>query len=168
MKKIILVILVLISLYILSNNEVGITKDAIRFRVIANSNSSKDVIMKEKVVNELSSILFKENNSIDETRENIINNIKNIENKIDKVFINNDYDMDYNISYGNNYFPKKTYNNQTFDEGYYESLVIEIGESKGNNYWCVLYPPLCMVDDNFDNNEVNYSFKLFEIIRNLF
>ena len=75
--------------------------------------------------------------------------------------------MTYNISYGLNHFPKKEYNGQVFSEGDYESLVIEIGEAKGNNYFCILYPPLCMIDED-KTDEVKYDFKIVELLKKLF
>lgn len=168
MKKILIIILALLMVIIISKKEYNLTEDAIRFRVIANSNSSKDILIKQIVVNELSKILFKKNNNIEDMREEIINNIENIQDTIDTIFIKNNYNLPYNINYGLNYFPEKEYNGKKFKEGNYESLVIEIGESKGNNYWCILYPPLCMVDDNFDNKEIKYKFKVAEILEKLF
>ena len=77
MKKIVLIILIILCSYIFLSKEEHITSDSIRFRVISNSNSSIDLLMKEKVVYELSNILFKKNN-ISDTRSNIINNLSNI------------------------------------------------------------------------------------------
>ena len=168
MKKIFLGLFIILVIIFLSDNQNNLTEDAIRFRVIANSNSSTDIIMKMKVVNVLSKTLFKKEDNIEMTRENIINNIENIQNDINQVFTENNYNMNYNISYGMNHFPKKKYNNQIFKEGEYESLVIEIGEGNGNNYWCILYPPLCMIDENLDDEEVKYDFKLIKVIKNLF
>ncbi len=168
MKKIFLIILVILTLLVISKNNYNLTKDAIRFRVIANSNSAKDILMKEKIVNSLSNILFKDQNNKEDTKNYIINNISNVEKNIDNLFEENNYDMKYNINYGLNYFPEKVYNGIKFDEGNYESLVIEIGNAKGNNYWCILYPPLCMIDDNFDNEKVKYKFKVVELLKNLF
>lgn len=167
MKKIILIILVVICFIVLSNNEVNITEDAIRFRVIANSNASNDIIMKEKVVQELSKTLFKKASNKDDAREEILSNIETVQEQIDNLFSINNYNKNYNISYGYNYFPEKKYKGQKFEEGNYESLVIEIGEGKGNNYWCVLYPPLCMVDDNFDD-DVEYNLKIVELFKKIF
>lgn len=168
MKKIFLIILVILTLLVISKNNYNLTKDAIRFRVIANSNSAKDILMKEKIVNSLSNILFKNQNNKEDTKNYIINNISNVEKNIDNLFEENNYDMKYNINYGLNYFPEKVYNGIKFDEGNYESLVIEIGNAKGNNYWCILYPPLCMIDDNFDNEKVKYKIKVVELLKNLF
>ena len=167
MKKIILIISIILVIILLSNNNYNVTNDMIRFRVIANSNNSEDIIMKEKVVKTLSNLLFKNNDSIEDTRNNVISNINNIETKIDKLFKKNKYDMTYNISYGLNHFPKKEYNGQVFSEGDYESLVIEIGEAKGNNYFCILYPPLCMIDED-KTGEVKYDFKIVELLKKLF
>ena len=167
MKKIILIISIILVIILLSNNNYNVTNDMIRFRVIANSNKSEDIIMKEKVVKTLSNLLFKNNDSIEDTRNNVISNINNIETKIDKLFKKNKYDMTYNISYGLNHFPKKEYNGQVFSEGDYESLVIEIGEAKGNNYFCILYPPLCMIDED-KTGEVKYDFKIVELLKKLF
>ena len=167
MKKIILIISIILVIILLSNNNYNVTNDMIRFRVIANSNKSEDIIMKEKVVKTLSNLLFKNNDSIEDTRNNVISNINNIETKIDKLFKKNKYDMTYNISYGLNHFPKKEYNGQVFSEGDYESLVIEIGEAKGNNYFCILYPPLCMIDED-KTDEVKYDFKIVELLKKLF
>jgi stage II sporulation protein R len=167
MKKIFLLVGIILIIMYLGNNKYNLTKDSIRFRVIANSNSSKDILMKEKVVSELSGLLFNKSDSIYETRENIIYNLKNIEDRIEILFKNNNYNLNYNISYGMNYFPKKEYKGQVFEEGNYESIVVEIGEAKGNNYFCILYPPLCMIDyENKDN--IKYGFKVVDIIKNLF
>ncbi len=168
MKKILIVLVIVMVLFLVKNNY-NVTEDAIRFRVIANSNNPKDIIMKEKVVNELSDIIFKKNNNKEETRNNIIKNLNEIEKKVDNLFKINNYNINYNIMYGLNYFPEKKLSNKTYPAGEYESLVIEIGEAKGNNYWCILYPPLCTIDEDIDKSEkIEYKFKIIELINNLF
>lgn len=167
MKKIILVLLLIIGLYLFSEDNTRISDDSIRFRVIANSNSEEDIKMKELVVKELSGTLFKEN-SLEGTRSNIISNISQIEKRIDKVFDNNNYDKTYNVIYGMNEFPEKVYNGVVYEKGLYESLVVEIGDGSGNNYWCFLYPSLCLVDYENGDEEVEYKSKIVEIIDKLF
>ena len=54
-----------------------------------------------------------------------------------------------------------------FEAGEYESLVVEIGEAKGNNYWCILYPPLCMVDYEKDE-KIEYKSKIYEVLSKWF
>lgn len=167
MKKILIVLLLLFGLYLFSKDDSRISDDSIRFRVIANSNSEEDIKMKELVVKELSSTLFKEN-SLEGTRSNIISNISQIEKRIDRVFDNNNYDKTYNVIYGMNEFPEKVYNGVVYEKGLYESLVVEIGDGNGNNYWCFLYPSLCLLDYKNGEEEVEYKSKIAEIIDKLF
>ena len=166
MKKLLIIILFIIGV-ILFNIENYSNDDAIRFRVISNSNSSKDILMKEMVVNKISKYVFNDYNDKEITRNNIINNISTIEEEIERLFNNNNYNMNFEVNYGMNYFPVKKYNGITYKDGEYESLVVTVGEAKGNNYWCILYPPLCMIDDNFDE-EIKYDFKILEFFKKLF
>ncbi len=120
-------------MYLINYDEYNITEDAVRFRVIANSNSVLDIAMKEKVVNKLSKLLFKNYQSEEELNKNIYDNLDNISKEIDILFKNNNYDMNYNILYGINDFPKKDFMGMHFVAGNYISLVIDIGEAIGNN-----------------------------------
>lgn len=167
MKKILIILLFIFGLYLFSKDDSRISDDSIRFRVIANSNSEEDIKMKELVVKELSSTLFKEN-SLEGTRSNIISNISQIEKRIDRVFDNNNYDKTYNVIYGMNEFPEKVYNGVVYEKGLYESLVVEIGDGSGNNYWCFLYPSLCLLDYKNGEEEVEYKSKIAEIIDKIF
>lgn len=167
MKKIIYGILIIVMILAVSKPRYDLSGDMVRFRVISNSNSSKDILIKEQVVNELSTLLFKDANDINETRNNVVNNLDKINNSIDKIFNENNYNLKYKVKYGMNYFPSKEYNDIRFEAGNYESLVVEIGEAKGNNYWCILYPPLCMVDYEKDT-KIEYKSKIMEILSNLF
>ena len=174
MRKIILIILAIISIYTISNvvkaEELVIPDTAIRLRVIPNSNSTFDQNMKQKVKTYLEDnvyTMFSNVNSIEEARETINKQLPNIETDIKNIFIKNNYDMNFKINYGLNYFPEKTYKNITYKEGYYESLVVEIGEGKGDNWWCVLFPTICLLDKNVDD-DVEYKLKVVELIEKIF
>ena len=54
-----------------------------------------------------------------------------------------------NVKINNEYFPSRTYENTTLESGYYDAVIIELGEAKGDNWWCVMYPPLCFVNKNY-------------------
>ena len=161
MKKAIFV-LFLLSIRATSFNKSDnyiIPDSAIRFRVVANSNSIDDqlqkAIVKEKLSNELKTII-KNSDSIQGAREIINNNISKIEKIVSQEA------KDYNINYGLNYFPKKEYKNVIYPAGNYESLVITIGKGLGNNWWCVLYPPLCFIEEeNKSNDYALYVKELF-------
>ena len=160
MKKVIIGLFILSIIYIYTNRgDVIIPNESIRFRIIANSNSLEDQLFKNNIKNELKDEVIPNilSNSINNTRDNIINNISLIEDSLNK------YDIKYNINYGNNYFPNKIYNGVKYKEGYYESLVITLGDGVGDNFWCVLYPPLCLVEENEYNN-IEYKSIIGEIL----
>lgn len=167
MKKTLFIILTIIGLilFMQSYSPTPISNDSIRFRIVANSNDTADQAIKMNIKKDLEENLFtkvSKSTSIEETRKLIRENENLIRKILDK------YEIDYNISYGNNYFPSKEYKGITYDSGTYESLVINLGESKGNNWWCVLYPPLCMLETDGDNyDDVEYKFYIEEIISKL-
>ena len=120
MRKIILIILAIISIYTISNvvkaEELVIPDTAIRLRVIPNSNSTFDQNMKQKVKTYLEDnvyTMFSNVNSIEGAREIINKQLPNIESDIKNIFIENNYDMNFKINYGLNYFPEKSYKNIT-------------------------------------------------------
>ena len=71
---------------------------------------------------------------------------------------------DYQLNYGRNYFPKKVYKGVIYEEGEYDSLVITLGKGLGENWWCVLYPPLCLIDDNNTTSDVEYRSLVMDLI----
>lgn len=174
MKKIILIILTLVIMSLIYNETkaetIIIPSTAIRLRVIPNSNSYLDQNMKNKVkkyLEENTYQLLKDTDNIEEARNLITKNIPIIEDNIDNLFAQNNYDMDYEINYGYNYFPDKEYRGIKYDEGYYESIVISIGKAEGDNWWCVLFPNLCLVDLN-EKDDVEYRSWVSEIINKIF
>jgi stage II sporulation protein R len=164
MKKVIPVLFFLVLILVNKNNndEYIIPSDAIRFRVIANSNTFEDQATKVEIKNNIETILKNDLITVNtkEEAKTVLNNaIPDI-----KEMINN-YDTTYKINYGNNYFPKKTYKGVTYEEGYYESLVITLGSGMGDNWWCLMYPPLCLMETEEENlSDANYQ--LF--IKNVF
>ena len=174
MKKIIIIIILLTILTLIykeqKNNEVIIPDAAIRLRVIPNSNSILDQKMKLKVKDYLEEEVYqktKDISTIEEARDILQNSVPSIEENVDNIFVKNDYNMDYTVSYGKNYFPKKEYRGIKYKEGYYESLVIKIGEGEGDNWWCVLFPNLCLIDLK-EESDTEYKFWIIETINKIF
>lgn len=170
MKKILILIFVGLILFILIDKEkmIVVPDESIRFRVIAASNNEKDIKVKEKVVENISSKLSEifTSVSIDKSRKKVNNNIKNLKKIIDDTFKELNYQKKYNVNYGINYFPEKKYKGIKYNSGYYESLVITIAEGKGDNFWCVMFPPLCMIDESVDKKDYDYKLKVLEVINN--
>lgn len=157
MKKIVIVLFLIVCIYLVknSNEEFIIPNEAIRFRVIASSNTLEDQATKMEIKNNIENIL--KNDLINIKNKNSAQNI--IQNKIPEIeTMINDYNVSYKINYGQNYFPEKSYKGVKYKEGMYESLVITLDKGKGNNWWCVLYPPLCLMEDNTANlKDIEYT-----------
>ena len=160
----ILLILIVINIYKITDERVIIPSSSIRLRVIPNSNEPKDIYMKEQVKNYLEENIYtltKEIININDARNIIENNIPSIETNITNIFNDNNYQIPFKVNYGNNYFPEKVYKGITYEEGYYESLVISIGAANGDNWWCVLFPNFCLVDTKEKHEYKSYFKELF-------
>ena len=67
------------------------------------------------------------------------------------------------------YFPTRTYDDVTLYDGEYDALIINLGSAKGDNWWCLVYPPLCFVAEyDLTNSNIVYRSKLLEIIQSFF
>ena len=147
-------------------NAYKIPDEAIRIRVIANSNSDYDQKMKMKVKNDLEADMYnllKNVKGVDKARKTINAHLDDIDKKIQDTINRNNYNISYNVNFGYNYFPPKEYKGIKYDEGYYESLVVTLGEGLGDNWWCVLFPPLCMIEAE-DATDVEYTSIVKEIL----
>ena len=161
-------IFLIISLFIgflvyKKNNEIIIPNESIRVRIIANSDNIKDLYEKKKLKEELKGNLYnivKDAKNINEASLNLKRNMSEIE----KVISNKT--SDYKINYGMNYFPKKNYKGVIYNEGEYESLVITLGKGLGENWWCVLYPPLCLLEENSNTSDVEYKLAIQKLLSN--
>ncbi len=125
----------------------------IRLHVIANSNTASDQGIKLKVRD----AIIKHMQSRDDisTRrdmeEYITANTDRLERIAEGVVASEGRDDNVKASLGVRYIPEKTYGGTTFPAGNYEALDIKIGEGKGENWWCVLFPPLCLLDEGTDS-----------------
>lgn len=168
MKKTFIIILI-ITIIFLTNIKASssiIPDEAIRLRVIANSNSEYDQQIKLEVKDALELELYnllKDTKGIEEARNIINNNLNNISDIVKNKLEEENYNQSFDINFGYNYFPEKKYKGITYDEGYYESLVITLGSGEGNNWWCVLFPPLCLLEAE-ESEEVEYKFLIKELI----
>jgi len=127
----------------------GIAGEVLRFHVLANSDSDFDQNLKIKVRD---GILEKYKNelqkckSVGETKKFFNDNINSVVSTAKEIIKSNGFDYNVKAFLGRSVFPTKAYGDVTFPAGEYEALKIEIGEAKGKNWWCVMFPPLCFVD----------------------
>lgn len=198
-----LVLIVLFSIYVFicafsyaNAVSTNIADSVFRLHVIANSDTEEDQNLKYLVrdalieyMNSISNkcISRKEAISIAESHKDDFYKIAH------QIISDNGYNYDVNINIGNFAFPTKNYGDISLPAGYYDALRVEIGNANGQNWWCVMFPPLCFVDvssgivpedsketikNNLPNEEYNlvtktqnadvkFKFKLLEFFQNI-
>lgn len=120
-----------------------------RLHILANSDSELDQNLKLKVRDAVISYMETLSYSGLTKDEAVLltnEHLEDFKNIAQKVLNDNNCNYEVNIEVGNFYFPTKEYGNISLPAGFYDGLKIEIGEAKGQNWWCSLFPPLCFVD----------------------
>lgn len=126
-----------------------LSHSAIRFHILANSDSVSDQALKMRVKESVVNYIYEKTGdfkTVDEAENFILNNDKTIKSIATKAIADNGYDYTVSSTFGFSDFPVKSYGDVIFPKGTYTSYTIKIGNGKGHNWWCVLYPPLCFVD----------------------
>lgn len=164
MKKLKLSIAIISLLYLISSmtltiyGEINKLKDAsgdykeklIRFHVLANSDSKSDQYLKLKVRDEVVNYLrpeLEKSKDIYESEKIIESRYVEIEEVAKKVIRDNGYDYEVSVNLEYTDFPTKQYSNVVLPSGEYKALRVVIGEGEGENWWCVMFPPLCFMDE---------------------
>ncbi len=130
----------------------GIAGEVFRLHVIANSDTEEDqklkLKIKTRIVEYLEEILGKDAD-LEETKEAVLTHLGEIEREAEKLIHEQGFDYPVKAVVEKTYFPKKSYGDCTFPAGEYEALNVKIGEARGHNWWCVLYPSLCFIEDTY-------------------
>ncbi|KGX86458.1 stage II sporulation protein R [Pontibacillus litoralis JSM 072002] len=129
-----------------------IPDDAIRLRILANSDQEKDQQLKRyvrDVVNENITGWVQEITDIEEAYEEIESRLPEIREIVKMALEKKGVPQSFSVQFDEVDFPAKLYGNYVYPAGVYEAILITLGEGKGANWWCVLFPPLCFLD--FDN-----------------
>ena len=167
-KTIIIILLAMLGFYFLNmkGSALIIPNEAIRLRVLANSNSKEDQELKLKVRDELQLYMYellKDTKGIDQAREKIKQNLDQIEDCVNRTLQKYDSAIKFQVDFGLNYFPDKEYKGVVYPAGEYESVLVTLGEGNGNNWWCVLFPPLCLMEAE-ESDTVEYKSFFQELI----
>ena len=192
-KRILIATFTIIGLYVLLgflpiHSEAAIYDNVLRLHVLANSDSSEDQALKLEVrdrILEETATLFKDCKSKDEAREAVESNLDKIREIAEQTVREAGYEYGVSVSLGEEEYPTKNYEECCFPAGEYLSLRVMIGEAEGENWWCVLFPPLCidaagesrevfaevgLTDEQYsfitdtDNAQYKVRFKLLEVI----
>ena len=171
MKRCVILLMVIFLFYVFISNslakEIVIPNDALRIRIIPNSNSEYDQLIKGKVRDSLEITMYdllKGAKSGEEARNIIVDNLDLVDKDVKKVLNGEGYNLGYKVNYGYNYFPEKEYKGIKYGEGYYESLLVTLGKGEGDNWWCVLFPPLCLIEGE-ESSDVEYKSIVSEILQ---
>ena len=181
MKKYLLLLIVSVSFLLLSAysyvNAVSnnLADSVFRLHVIANSDSEEDQNLKYKVRDSLigyMNTLTNDMNTKDEVIKIAGKHIQDFKDIAQNVVKENGYNYEVNVEIGDFSFPTKTYGDISFPSGFYDALKVEIGKAEGQNWWCVMFPPLCFVDvssgvvpeESKENLEANLGDEEYSII----
>lgn len=133
---------------------VVIPDEAIRLRILANSDSNEDQALKRKVRDAVNAEITKwveDLTSIEAARNLIDSRVPEIEKIASQVLEQEGSNQTVHVDFDNVNFPTKIYGNFIYPAGQYEAILITLGNGEGANWWCVLFPPLCFLD--FSNGD---------------
>ncbi len=125
----------------------NISDQVFRLHILANSDSAEDQQLKLKVRDEIlkkGETVFASSNSLEETIELCKNNIALFQQTAEQCLKNNGSDYDVKVYVDKEYFNTREYDEITLPSGIYNALKIEIGQGKGHNWWCVMFPAICL------------------------
>ena len=137
----------------------------LRIHIRANSNSEVDQSVKYEIKDKLVSYLtpYIANCTTKQDAEKLLNEKKQeIERLIDNHLKLKGFNYFSNVVVRNEKFPTRVYGEFTLEEGFYDAVIVELGKAKGDNWWCVVYPPLCFTGNGCG---VKYKSKILEIIK---
>jgi stage II sporulation protein R len=126
-----------------------IPQESIRLRILANSDSPQDQALKRDIRDAIVAQMEQwvtGPQTIEEARAFVTDHLSELDQLVGAMIQQRGYKYEHTVELGIVPFPTKMYGNQVYPAGDYEALRVTIGEAKGQNWWCVLFPPLCFVD----------------------
>lgn len=141
--------ILLIAVYVspFAKTSENISDDVFRLHILANSDSDEDQNLKLKVRDEILKAgqdIFISCSSLDEIISVSKSNIDYFKSVARECIAENGYDYDVNVYVDEEYFNTRKYDSITLPSGVYNALKIEIGEAEGHNWWCVMFPAICL------------------------
>lgn len=161
---IIIIATVVFGVFATDKGEQSAKSDYLRIHVRANSNSEEDQSVKYEVKNEVVEFItpyIKECVTKDRAIEVMTTLLCDIETVCENALIKRGYNYGAKAEIREENFPTRVYGDTTLESGVYDALIIELGSGKGDNWWCVIYPPLCFTSASYD---VEYRSIILDII----
>lgn len=129
-----------------------VAKEVIRFHVRANSEGEQDQSVKMEVKKAVIAYLqpiLESMDTVQEAKTEILAHLQEVQQLSEAVLENCGCSYGASVSFHKERFPEKTYGDCTFPAGIYDAVVVELGSGEGHNWWCMLYPGLCFVEDTY-------------------
>ena len=142
----------------------------LRIHIRANSNSEQDQTVKYKVKDDVVEALIpllSQIESFEEAVQVVGENFSMIEQVANQTLQDNGFSYTSSAKISNEYFPTRTYENVTLEEGYYDALILNLGSGEGDNWWCIVFPAFCFTQTKKSDNIV-YISQIWEIIKSVF
>ncbi len=168
-KKLVYIFLLFVCMMFIGACNTLKNTDYLRLHIRANSNAEIDQEVKYKVKDKLVEYitpLICNVQSKEELIDVLENNFRNMENVANKVLKENGFNYKSHIEINNELFPTRYYGEFLLESDYYDALIVNLGTGSGDNWWCVVYPPLCFVENS--TSKVVYKSRLLEIIKQFF
>lgn len=149
--------------------EVSQETQYLRIHIRANSNSDEDQSVKYKVKDEIVEALIPllaDVESFDEAKSIVSQNFGYIEEVANKTLLDNGFFYTSSASIKNEYFPTRSYDEITLEEGYYDALILNLGSGDGDNWWCIVFPAFCFTQTKKIDN-IEYISRIWEIIKSV-
>ena len=169
MKKIVVAVcfVLVVLLVVVGGQKSPQKQEYIRIHIRANSNQEIDQNIKYEIKDCIVKYLTPYIASC-QTKQDfekiITKNLCNVENIANEILAQKGFLYKSNAKFCQENFPARSYNNFVLESGIYDALILELGEANGDNWWCVVYPPLCFVENNQD---ILYKSKILEILKSI-
>lgn len=167
-----LFLLLCVGVFAFNNKSTNNEYDYLRVHIRANSNNEADQVVKYLIKDEVVDFITPYLINCD-TKQKSIDTINGLLDEIecvcDSVLSKNGFTYKSHASIDREKFPTRHYDNVTLEAGVYDALIIELGSGDGDNWWCIVYPPLCFVNKSCNNEQnIQYQSYLMEIIKKYF
>lgn len=170
MKRILSLFIIIMTVFLILFGMFGVEEkqEYIRIHIRANSNFSVDQNIKYEIKDKIVSYLIPQISACN-SREDFVfvinENLTNIKQIADDLLKNKGFSYKSNVKFCKEKFPTRSYDGLVLESGVYDSIIVELGNATGDNWWCVVYPPLCFISNN--SQDIMYKSRILEILKSI-
>ncbi len=168
MKKIGVIVscLIVLVLVLFGTTYKQVNRDYLRIHIRANSNAEVDQLIKYKIKDAVVNVLtpyIVDCENFDDVKKVMQDNLYVVDSVANSILKTNGFSYSAKSKLCEEEFPTRSYNGYCLEEGFYDAIIVELGKAQGDNWWCVVYPPLCFTNANYGTNAV-YKSRILDLI----